>query len=260
MNGTTVVSTSQYTARDPMGRVKEETWHGGQTVGFDYDALGAVTQVTPPSRPSHVMSYDDAPGLLTKYDPPSVTGLTTKSTAYTWDKDQRPTGMTRPDNKSATKLFDAVTGRSAALNTSDGNVSVAYDSSGRVESLTTSTGAKTQYTYDGSMVTSMTTTADGVAHKVGFQRDGLQRLVQQSVTGAPDVTFDEYDKDGMVKRVTVGTSQLNLAYNSVPFTYNANGELIGRGGDTFTYDTFGNTERACQPQQLQSMPNSSDVP
>ena len=79
----------------PSDRIKQVTLPDSTVVGFDYDANGNVTSLTPPGRPAHTMTYTPV-NLLQDYIPPPAPGTGTNTTHYDYNLDKQPTRITQP--------------------------------------------------------------------------------------------------------------------------------------------------------------------
>jgi RHS repeat-associated protein len=155
--------------------------------------LGNVTSVTPPTRPAHAFDYT-AVDQVELYTPPEA-GFTPRATSYDYNADRQVTLITRPDGQTIVPSYEP-NGRLDFLTLPTGTIDVGYDAVGRVESITAPGGVGHGFVYDGSFVTSLSTTGP-VAGAVSFDYDGDLRLSGQTVLGGPVIGYG-YDADGLL--------------------------------------------------------------
>ncbi len=121
----------------------------------------------------------------------------------------------------------------------------AYDTAGRVTSITHTKGPNTllsfAYTYDNAGRRASVTTSDGTE---SYTYDALGRMTQVSYPGGPTVSYT-YDAAGNRKTETRGGNTTNYDYDAAgqlvtvgnkTYTYDANGNLTQAGTDSFTWD------------------------
>ena len=65
-----------------------------------------MTQLTPPEKPTHGMSYDSV-GLLETYTPPALSLVPNVATTYTYDASRRRTATTLPDGRVVNRVYDS---------------------------------------------------------------------------------------------------------------------------------------------------------
>ncbi len=169
----------------PRDQLLSEVRAGGQATGHAYDLAGNETTRT------------DAVG---------------RTTAYTYDADNRPVSITYSDGKTP-------------------KVTYAYDADSHRTSMTDGTGTTT-YSYDADG--RLASVSDGAGSQVAYNRDG-----------AGNVTTLTYPSNRSVSRAYDGADQMTSVtdWNGhvVHFGYDANGNLVNTGypnGDsvTSTYD------------------------
>ncbi|MGH9419025.1 MAG: RHS repeat protein, partial [Thermoanaerobaculia bacterium] len=96
---------------DSAGRITSQTLPDGRVITFGYDANGNMTSITPPSRPTH--DFEMSPvDLVTKYNPPVVSGA--GATQYAYNRDKQLTSVIRPDGSTIALGYDAA-GRPASM-------------------------------------------------------------------------------------------------------------------------------------------------
>lgn len=204
----------------------------GQTTSFEYDLLGRLTQETDPLGKTTTYTYDAVGNLKTRTDANGAT------VTYTYDPLKRLTGKSYPDTSSESYTYDAV-GR--ILTASNANVAYtyAYDSAGRVTSVTDSRGYAIAYSYgplgNRTRMTLQPGTADERVTTYGY--DSAGRLT--AITSNAGTFTHGYD--------TLGR-RTSLAYPNritTNYTYDAAGRLTSLAHGTvasFTYtlDKVGN--------------------
>ncbi|KAB2965485.1 MAG: hypothetical protein F9K16_01750, partial [Thermoanaerobaculia bacterium] len=179
--------------RDPVGRVKKQILPDLREIGFTYDANGNVTTVTPPTRPAHAFDYTVV-DQVELYTPPEA-GFTPRATSYDYNADRQVTLITRPDGQTIVPTYEP-NGRLDFLTLPTGTIDVGYDAVGRVESITAPGGVGHGFVYDGSFLTSLSTTGP-VAGAVSFDYDSDLRVSGQTVLGGPVIGYG-YDADGLL--------------------------------------------------------------
>ncbi|QQR72272.1 MAG: RHS repeat-associated core domain-containing protein [Holophagales bacterium] len=179
---------------DEAGRVTKQILPDLREVTFAYDLAGNVTSVTPPTRPAHQFGYTPV-DQLSSYTPPDV-GFAPRQTSYAYNADGQVTTITRPDGQVVSFGYEA-SGRPDFVTLPTGMVDYSYDAtSGRVSSVTAPGGYQSTYSYEGPLLSSITTSGP-VPGTVGFGYDADLRPSSQTLAGGPSVTFG-YDADGLL--------------------------------------------------------------
>jgi RHS repeat-associated protein len=212
---------------DQAGRVTRQILPGGREVLYSYDANGNMTSITPPSRPSHTFDYTQI-DLVEEYTPPPA-GTGTGATTYTYNTDRQLTQVTRPDGRSITFGYDSG-GRLSSRNITRGTTSYAYYSqTGNLSSITAPDGGVLSYTYDGTLLKSMTWQG-AVQGSLGLTYDNNLRVVSQTVNG--DTVSFTYDNDSLLTQAGA------LGINRNSQTGLITGTTLGVVTDSRTYTTF----------------------
>ena len=195
---------------------------------YDYDANGNCIQITMPNGTVHKMDYD-VNDQGAGYTPPS-------NTAYTsaYDLDKNPLQTKLPGGRGISYSYDTA-GRTSGISYDAANVAIAYsDATSRVASITRTptdgtTANKMAFTYDGSLVTKMTTS--GVANgQYSYHYDnefalaGMQLDTGAETTFARDhdgrlieygpFTIERSGPAGAASKYSDGTMTMTLAYDS----------------------------------------------
>ncbi|MEE8574748.1 MAG: hypothetical protein V3T30_04975, partial [Thermodesulfobacteriota bacterium] len=222
---------------DPVGRVTRTTLPDLREVNYSYDEHGNLTTVTPSSRPAHTFTYTSV-DLTDSYSPPDVlTG--TDTTTYVYNLDKQPTLVTRPDGATIAYAYDSpdfvnVDGLLDTITIPRGVYSYVYDqTTGQISSIIDPTGGTLNYTYDGFLELSETSTGE-VSGSVSRTIDNFMNLTSRSVNGTNTINFT-YDTD----KLLTGAGALSLTRDG------GNGLLTGTtlGGvsTSIGYSTFGET-------------------
>ena len=218
---------------DPAGRVTQQTLPDGRLISYSYDANGNVTGITPPNRPNHAFAYTPV-DLEQQYTPPALTGLTTPQTSYTYNLDKDLTIITRPDGQLVDLAYDSG-GRLSSLTAPTGATNYAYDSAGRLQTLTSTSGAVLGYTYDGALP--LTENLSGsVIGSVARTYNTDFRLTTLSVNGGVAVPFN-YDNDGLLTQAGALTLSRDAQNGLLTAT------TLGATTTSHSYTGFGETSQ-----------------
>ncbi|HEX7125838.1 MAG TPA: RHS repeat-associated core domain-containing protein [Thermodesulfobacteriota bacterium] len=221
-------------AYDLADRVTAQTRPDSAVIGLGYDANGNVTAVVPPGRPAHAFTYTPV-DLEASYTPPAVPDVADPATTYTYNLDKQPTLVTRPDGQTLTFGYDSG-GRLRTITQPRGTTTLAYEpGTGRLAGVTAPDGGTLAYTYDGSLLTSVTWGSGPVTGSVAWTYDADFRVATEAVNGAQSVTYT-YDPDSLV----TGVGALTLARD--PQTGFLTGATLGAVTDSRTYTPFGEPE------------------
>jgi YD repeat-containing protein len=90
---------------------------------FAYDSAGNLTSLTPPGKPAHGFQYN-AVGLVTQYDPPTI-AAGAKPTKYFYNLDRQLDSIVRPDSITVALGYDAA-GRPNAVSFDRGSLTLGY--------------------------------------------------------------------------------------------------------------------------------------
>jgi len=228
---------------DAAGRPVSRTTPDGQTVALSYDASGNLTSLTPPGSSAHGFSYT-AVNLTSSYAPPNV-GASNTATSYTYDIDRQLTRLLRPDSQSIDLAYDSF-GRLTTLTQTRGALGYSYDSAGRLTGIMAPGGAGLASVYDGFLRTGESATG-AVAGAVTRGYDTSFRVTNQSVNGSA-VTF-AYDDDDLTTQAgalsltrsapngLLGATSLGTITTSFAYTGFAElSRLSAAAGATLLYD------------------------
>jgi len=214
--------------RDAVGRPLTQTLPDGRVIAFTYDANGNVTSITPPGRSAHGFTYT-AVDLTQNYLTPSVSSGGSNTTSYAYNADRQVSGITRPDGQQITLGYDAA-GRLSSQTLPTGTFGLGYNSAGQLQSQSAPSGANLTYGYDGSLVTSATSTGL-VPGSVGWTYDNNFRVTGQNVNGGNAISFT-YDTDSLL--TGAGALTLSRSAQNGLFT----GSTLGTVAETYTYNLF----------------------
>lgn len=193
--------------RDAVGRVTQANLPGNRVLGVSYDANGNVTGLTPPDKPTHTMTYTPV-DLESKYAPPAVDGIADPATTNAYNRDKEMTRIERPDGT---------------------RIDLAYDSGGRLSSITPSVGAGDAINFGYSSSTGQLTSVGTADAALAYVYDG-PLLIQKTISGSVSGTLVRtYDNDFRVKQLSIGASTTAYAYDN-------DGLLTGVGALAITRD------------------------
>lgn len=260
-------TTSQYTGNRLVNSVAKDA--NGTTLSsltYTYDGVGRISQTVDAQGRTTANTYDAADRLLS-------TAVTTadnlsQTTAYVYDTMGRVTSVTQPDSGVVTSEYWPTGELKKTSGARTYPVSYVYDTQGRMTSMTTwqdyanqGGAALTQWAYDAQrgFLTSKTyannlgttytytpagriktrTWARGVVTTYDYTPAGDVERISYS-DGTPG-TFNIYDQQGRLQRVTDGAGGRRLTYNAGGQVLNESyfsGLLQGRSV-THTYDNLG---------------------
>ncbi len=219
------------------GRVTAHHRADGTVVGFGYDALGNLTSVTPPGKPSHLFSYTPDNRLESYTAPDTGDGNGPATTSYAYDLDGHPTEVDRADGSAVTMGYDS-SGRMRTVTLPTGTETLGYSATtGRLTSATGPYGVNLAYAYDGKLLTG-TTWSGAVSGSVARTYDHFLRVATETIDG--DATTKAtlgYDNDGLVTSVATPAGSMALTYD--PTAPRLQTTTLGSVTDARTYDQFG---------------------
>lgn len=216
-------------AHDLADRVTTQTQPNTTQIGFAYDAAGNMSSLTPPGRPAHGFEHTKL-NLERSYLPPDPSpAIADPDTRYAYNLDRQLDLVTRPrklatDPDASVQIdvqYESGTDRLSrvVLPTGEGEITYAYDTAGRLQTVTgpdlagTAKPRTLTYGYDGFLPLSTTWGCAGtppcpagtVQGTVSREYDDSFRIVKQRVNGAHEVTYG-YDADDLLTTVTSGTA------------------------------------------------------
>jgi len=120
---------------DLSGRLVSQTLPDTRVINYNYDLNGNLSSVTPPTKPNHSFAFNNF-DLTSSYTPPAL-GTSNVTTQYSYDNDKRLTLITRPDAKTISFGYDAVSGLLSTINTASRNYTYTY-ADGLLSTISTS--------------------------------------------------------------------------------------------------------------------------
>lgn len=187
------------TVRDAVGQPTAVTGPDGETTGFDYDDAGNLTQLTAPDGRAFTFTYDDNGNVTAMSEPARAgSGQATQQSSIEYDAADRPTKTTRPSGKELELTYDSA-GRVQHTEADDGtSVQSEFQTTGarNLKALETDAGVRTGLSFDGPLLTSISTRGDG---------DDPAQESQVSLT---------YDNSGRPASETIDGDTQSFAYNN----------------------------------------------
>jgi len=220
--------TNQY-RYDSADRLLQLRLVDGQVAGYGRDAELRLTSVTPPGQPAHRFDYN-AVGLVTNYTPPVVNGRM-ESVGYKYDADRALTQLSLPDGQNVVFTRGPL-GRLSQLALGNGPV-LTYTYSpqtGLASNIVSSTGDSLHFAYSGSFPT-LVTWSGSIIGSVGLALNADFMVASQTVNGAA-VTFG-YDHDRLLMQAG------SLAFTRDPASGFLTGTTLGGVSDTRQFDDRG---------------------
>jgi RHS repeat-associated protein len=180
---------------DGADRATQEVLADGQVQAMTFDANGNALTFTQPGRPGNLFAYTTV-DLLTSYAAPALPGGGTTTTTYHYDADRKLVSVLRPDGQTVTAAYDSA-GRIGTLTDGRGTRTFTYNpATGTVSSVTAPGGGQLTYQYDGSLLT-RTAWSGLVAGTLDRTYDADFRVASLSIDGANTTSF-VYDADGLL--------------------------------------------------------------
>lgn len=204
---------------DKLGRVVKEV-QDGQAVTSRYDPVGNITRLTYPDG-SYLTYVYDAMNQLDKIKNPAGAVVAD----FNYDKLSRRTKLTLMNGNEVTYKFDALsrltglTNRKSAAGAVLSSFTYAYDKTYNIQSMMTEVGAHS-YTYDKTYQLTQVSTPDGGSTAYQFDAQGNRTTTVNGGT-------TQYTSNNMNQYTDVG---------GTPFAYDANGNLLSDGTNTYAYD------------------------
>ncbi|MEO5371598.1 MAG: hypothetical protein H7833_16130 [Magnetococcus sp. DMHC-1] len=214
--------------RDPVGRVVRQVLPDGREIRSYYDSNGNRTALFPPGTSAHLFQYD-ALDQEEAYLPPDL-GTGEVATRYQYSLDKELLRVLRPDGQEVRLEYDAG-GRLSKTTLAQGTYQYAFDTAGRLSTLTAPDGGTLTYTYDGSLPLS-TTWSGAIQGAVAHLYDNNFRVTSQTVNGGNSIVF-QYDPDDLLTRVG-DLTLVRQAQNGL-----LTGTTLGSLTTQHAYDSFG---------------------
>jgi RHS repeat-associated protein len=227
---------------DGLAEIKGPT---GETLGYNYDALGNLSAIlygdgsrklldyrdtdnrlgtiTLPSGETVTYTYDEA-GRVTNETTRSAGGVITGSINYVFDDNGKLQSVTN-DTDSTVYEFDPQTGRLASITTSNGSgVAYTYDLFGRVQTQTEwakANGPRFTTTYSYDTFGNLTSVLDPAGGLTTMTYDVGNRLTSRSL---PNGIVTSYSYDDLDRVASITHKQGNTVLASVTYERNGIGE------------------------------------
>jgi RHS repeat-associated protein len=201
---------------DAVGRVTGVSRPDGSFVNFAHDANGNLTVLVNPSKVAHKFAYNKV-NRASSYTTP-LSG----SYQYRYDRDRRPTEMLLPSGRIIRNIYDK--GRLVRTETPEGEVYLDYLCGSKIGSITKS-GEGIGYTYDGSLLTSETTSGS-LNQAVTYSYNNDFARVQATYAG--QTTNYGYDNDGLLTQAGAYAITRD-AGNGLPVAVSGAGLQLNRG-------------------------------
>ena len=212
------------------GKVNSIAYQGGATVSYSYDQqdnlLGMLDSIGLTS-----FTYDAANRLSSSTDPHSF-GI-----SYTRDANGNITKVTYPGNKTVSYTYDAMNRiKTATIDWLAKTATYNYDGAGRMSDLTQFNGIYTHYGYDdANRLTALESRLSNAGNAIATysytldnngNRTGITQTVPRSLSvAAANINF------------TMNSQKNRLTQaGSTSFTYDNEGQLATKTGDTYTFD------------------------
>jgi RHS repeat-associated protein len=194
------------------------------TTTYSFDGADRVTGIVDSISGTITQAYDNFDRLTSETTPQGVV-------SYTYDSANRRTGMTVAGQTAVSYTYDNAN-RLTAVTQGSSTVSLGYDAADRRTSLTLPNGVVTEYAYNAlSQLTGLTYKKDTTV--IGnltyeYDADGHRSKAGGSFarTNFPDV----------VSSATYNAANQQTAFNGQTLTYDANGNLLNDGTNTYTWD------------------------
>ncbi|WP_176736459.1 RHS repeat domain-containing protein [Oligoflexus tunisiensis] len=213
---------------DAAGQLTTLTLPNNQSYQFAYNGNGDRSGITTAASGTYSYGFDDNRNLVLNTEP--MIRSRTFAWAWTYNLDDQPTQMTRPNNTTVDLTYDD----KGNLQTLTGpGVSRSYTwSNGALQSISTSTNV--QVSFDQGRLPNSTTWFGPVNGNLSYEWNTFDRLSKLRVNGSDESTISYmYDADGDL------TQANNLAYTRNPNTGRLSRSALNGIVTTHIYDTYG---------------------
>ena len=254
---------------DALNRLITQVEPLGHTTTKQYDAVGNVTQLNDPKGNTIQYSYDNLDRLITKTYPDSSTvsftydanGNRTQmvdslgTTTYTYDALDRMTAYTDPVGKSVAYGYDANGNRTSLTYPGAKVVTYSYDAANRLTQVTDWLARTTHYAYDTAWRLTGATNPNGTSASYGYDDAGRLTSLSNTRSDASVIAGYSYTLDPIgnhsqavaneplspvipdqTASYTYDAENRITNINGTPNTFDANGNMTGKGSDIFAYD------------------------
>ena len=251
----------QQNTYDLYGRVVTET-APEKTIAYTFDVDENITQtqeIANSSTRTSTATYDGIDRLST------YTDWAGRTVSYTYDNNSNPLTLTAPDGVVTTNTYDNA-GRLSKVQMGTASVQYTYDGDGRKALQTYSNGITSAYNYDvrgrltsvivknasNAVIGSYSYAVDANSNRtsltlpdgaVTYQYDADQRLTKEQSTSTSLGAYTHTESyDGAGNRLdagdTFGPDNRLLTDSGGAYSYDNNGNRIGRGLQTYGYDSY----------------------
>ncbi|MDQ6799856.1 MAG: hypothetical protein M3041_03365 [Acidobacteriota bacterium] len=228
----------QYDAAD---RVTKQILPDAREINFAYDHNGNLTSITPPGRPQHLFAYTPV-DLTQSYTPPTV--VNGGATSYSYNRDRQLTLIARPDSRNVSLAYDTA-GRLGTLTIARGAYTFGYNAAtGNLATIQAPDGGSLSYDYDGSLLTQMSWNGT-VQGNISWNYDNDLAVTQETVCdpfGKCQPVFFDYDQDKLLADAFVDLgfgNNFTLTLTRDPGNGLVTGTTAGAITDAWTYNGFG---------------------
>jgi len=243
---TDALTHSEQYAYDLAGNRVQYTDRRGQVTNFTYDGLNRLTRVTYADGTTTAYTYDAGDRVSQLVD--SSVGTTT----LVWDGLDRLTSESGPKG-SVSYTYDAVGRRATMTVAGQSTVTYTYDDANRLTQITQGSAVVT-IGYDSADRRTLLTLPNGVSVEYGYDPahhlTGLTYKLGQNVLGNLTYTYDANGRrasvGGSLARTRLPQPLASATYNaanqltqwgSIGLTYDLNGNLQTKGGQTFDWSS-----------------------
>lgn len=241
----------------------------GHTTAYSYDKAENLTKVANPSSSNVAYSYDGAGKPTTKaisdsgaaytygYDPAgklaSVTDQAGRVSHYTYDAANRLTSASDPWGYQQSLTRDPSGLVTQATGSDNKSVAYAYGTDGRLQSTTDTSGKATTYAYDDAGRPFQIVHGDGVPTTSNYDQVGRVTTLDDPAHPGGYVFFYGWDSRGNLTSRATGDGTQSFGYDnqerltnwtneggtSTSYGYDAVGNMVQKGGQTWTVDAGG---------------------
>lgn len=244
---------------DVMDRLKTQTDPLGNTAELSYDKAGDLIEEV--ARSGKVTTYAYDPLRRLEAARFGVSGLTAESTiGYEYDDADRLTHVSDSASGEYAISRDPF-GRIESLEGPTGTIGYSYDAAGRREAMSASGLEAVSYSYDNAdRLTGLSRGSESVALEYDaadrptaiMLPDGIkQEYGYNSASQTTSISYKDgattlggieyaYDANGQLEATWGSYARLDLPQTLNPIEYNADNELVKRGGSELSYDKDGN--------------------
>jgi len=227
-------------------------------VGYTYDVLSHLTQVTDPTG-TYSSTYDSLGRLTSASTQYAFLPSQTLANGYAYDANSNRVSFTNPQGGATTYNHDSLNRLTSLTDFAGRLFSFTYDALGRRTGLTRPNGVNTSYTYDSlSRLLSVLHQAGSAAlDGASYAYDAAGNRTSKTVLPSNLTSAYSYDPAYELTKVMQGTTQKeSYTYDAVgnrtyqpgaPYTYNSSNEMLTREGVPYTYDATRDTTQAALP-------------